>query len=374
MREEVCQWRPLASKGRCYFWGGIGSMALSNTLTRLIVLTFSLALPFIIVNESAALTVIRKNSGPTSPTIAILDTALDTSLPIFEDRILFEACVTEWYSCPNGRDEMEGTNSATLPSSWYLTNGFSHGTQMGSLAVKTNPEVKIVFVRIIGATARGLRQISTETTVERALDWVVRNHKRFGIQAVSMSQGHHRLGAIGTDYCPKSPITQRKVRELLDQEVPVFFPTGNNGDKNRIDWPACIPESIAIASSTPAKNTARFSNFDPLLVDFYAPGEARVMSIGRKFINISGTSASTVIAATQWATLKSIHPELKYDEIYEILESTAEPINDSFQVLGREINLENALSVQLGRSIDGNDTFAKIASTIKSTAISSMSE
>ena len=349
-------------------------MAQSNALTRTLVLLILLALPFIIANESAALTVLRKNSGATSPTIAILDTALDTSLPIFENRILFEACVTEWYSCPNGRDEMEGTNSATLPSSWYLANGFSHGTQMSSLAVKTNPEIKIVFVRIIGATARGSRQISTENTVERALDWVVRNHKRFGIQAVSMSQGHHRLGAIGTDYCPKSPITQRKVRELLDQEVPVFFPTGNNGDKNRIDWPACIPESIAIASSTPKKNTTRYSNFDPILVDFYAPGEERVMSVGRRFVNISGTSASTVRAATQWATLKSVYPELKFEEIYDLFEETAEPINDDYQILGRLINLENALIEQSARSIDENDSSTNIAVTIKSRATSRSSK
>ncbi|MGV2433162.1 MAG UNVERIFIED_CONTAM: hypothetical protein LVQ98_07885 [Rickettsiaceae bacterium] len=70
-----------------------------------------------------------------TPTIAILDTALDTSLPIFKDRILFEACVTQWASCPNGLNEMEGPNSSVLKSDWISKNGFNHGTEIASLAV-----------------------------------------------------------------------------------------------------------------------------------------------------------------------------------------------------------------------------------------------
>lgn len=293
--------------------------------------------------ESAALTVVSKNRGSSPPTVAILDTAIDTSLPIFTNRILFEACITEWYSCPNGSSEMEGGNSATLPVSWYHSFGFSHGTQMSSLAVLTNPEIQIVFIRIIGANSRGIRQITSETTVERALDWVIRNHKRFGIHAVSMSQGHHRLGAPGSNYCPRTPITRKKIIELRESEIPVFFPTGNNGDHLRIDWPACIAESVAIGSSIQKNAGADFSNYDPGLIDFFAPGKARVMSVGKRFINISGTSASTIVAATQWATLKSIFPTLSYEQIYEVLSDTSTNVESKYTFSGKLINLEGAL-------------------------------
>jgi len=60
-----------------------------------------------------------QNKNVAQPTIAILDTALDTSLPIFKDRVLFEACVTQWASCPNGLSEMEGVNSST-EQKWHL--------------------------------------------------------------------------------------------------------------------------------------------------------------------------------------------------------------------------------------------------------------
>lgn len=342
------------------------SMILKRVRSRLILSLTLLLLLVLGAAESSALTVVGKARGEMPPTIAILDTALDTSLPIFEGRIVFEACVLEWSSCPNGSDYMEGKNSVVLPRSWYLSNGFSHGTQMASVAVHTNPEIKLVFVRIIGATASGFRQISTETTVERALDWVLRNHKRLGIDVVSMSQGHHRVGAPGTEYCPPSKITRNKIKELLESEIPVFFAAGNNGDRQRLDWPACIPESIAVGSADAKGIPASFSNFDPVLLDFYASGKSRIMTLNKLFINVSGTSASTVIAATHWATLKSLHPQLKYQELYQTLSATADPVATHNVIPGRLINLQSALLALTAQKNDDLDSVDFSHSAIKS--------
>ena len=285
-----------------------------------------------------------QNKTVTYPTVAILDTALDTSLPIFKDRILFEACVTQWSSCPNGLSEMEGTNSSTLPVGVMSKNGFDHGTQMASLAIATNPNVRIVFVRVIGASATGLRQSSSEETVYNALNWVIRNKQKFNIQAVSMSLGHTGARSSTTDYCPKTPITEGKIKELISLQVPVFFPAGNNRDYQRIDWPSCIPSSIAIGATMPAGSIAIYSNHDPLLTDFFAQGTVKATTVGGKVINVGGTSASTVIAATSWATIKSAKPELTYDQIYNLISVTAKPTSNSKITGGKLINLEGALN------------------------------
>ena len=285
-----------------------------------------------------------QNKTVTYPTVAILDTALDTSLPIFKDRILFEACVTQWSSCPNGLSEMEGTNSSTLPVGVMSKNGFDHGTQMASLAIATNPNVRIVFVRVIGASATGLRQSSSEETVYNALNWVIRNKQKFNIQAVSMSLGHTGARSSTTDYCPKTPITEGKIKELISLQVPVFFPAGNNRDYQRIDWPSCIPSSIAIGATMPAGSIAIYSNYDPLLTDFFAQGTVKATTVGGKVINVGGTSASTVIAATSWATIKSAKPELTYDQIYNLISVTAKPTSNSKITGGKLINLEGALN------------------------------
>jgi len=253
-----------------------------------------------------------------TPVIAILDTALDTSLPIFKDKILYEACVTQWASCPNGSFEMEGQGSSVLKPEWISKNGFSHGTEMASIAVATNPNVKIVFVRIIGANRLGFRQATGEATVYNALDWVIRNKDKFNIQAVSMSQGQ-TVTSNSVDYCPKTPITEGKIKALASAGIPVFFPTGNSRSYSKIDWPACIPQSIAIGATMPTKTIAVYGNHDPLLTDFFALGTTRAITAGGKEINVAGTSASTVIAATSWATIKSSKPNLTYDQMYELI-------------------------------------------------------
>lgn len=285
-----------------------------------------------------------QNKTVVQPTVAILDTALDTSLPIFKDRILFEACVIEWPSCPNGRTEMEGTNSAVLPISVMSKNGFDHGTQMASLAVAANPNVKIVFVRIIGANSNGFRQSSSEKTVYMALDWVIRNKDRFNIQSVSMSQGHHSLGAAGTDYCPKTPITENKVKVLADAGIPVFVSAGNGRDYQRIDWPACIPSTVSMGATMPTKSVAIYTNFDAKLLDFFAQGTTRATTVGGSVINVAGTSASTVTGATQWATIKSNKSNLSYQEIYDLIARTSTPTSNSQIKGGKLINLEGALN------------------------------
>lgn len=285
-----------------------------------------------------------QNKTVAQPTIAILDTALDNTLSIFKDRVIFEACVTEWSACPNGMQEMEGTNSAVMPSAFLSRNGFDHGTQMASLAVAENPNVRIVFVRIIGANSSGFRQSSSEKTVYMALDWVIRNKDRLNIQAVSMSQGHHSLGPVGTDYCPKTPITEGKVKALADAGIPVFVSAGNNRDYQRIDWPACIPSTISMGATMPTKSIAIYSNYDSNLLDFFAQGTTRATTVGGRIINVAGTSASTVIGATQWATIKANKPNLTYSEIYDLISRTATPTSNSRIKGGKLINLQGALN------------------------------
>jgi hypothetical protein len=277
------------------------------------------------------------------PTIAILDTGIDTSLPMFKDKVIHEACVVQWSSCPNGMSVMEGAGSATLKTEWLATNGFNHGTEMASLAVKTNANINIVFVKVIGTNAKGFRQAAGEATVYNALEWVIQNKTKFNIMAVSMSQGHHNLIA-GTDYCPKTPITESKINTLNSMDVGVFFPTGNTRDYSRIDWPACIPSAIAVGATMPAHSVAIYSNHDPLLTDFFALGNTRAVTVGGKEINVAGTSAANVIAATSWATIKAAKPSLTYSQIYDLISRTSTPTRNSRVDSGKLINLEAALN------------------------------
>lgn len=292
-----------------------------------------------------------------APTVVIIDTALDTSLSLFKDRIAYEVCIVEFDVCPNGKPIMEGPGAAVIPSDLMQKLKLEHGTQMASLAVKTNMTIKIIFIRIQSIDSKTkLAKPRGNKTVDMALDWVIANQSKFNIQAVSMSQSAYNttrptlpfyISAAGTDYCPKYPATDQRVNQLVSMGVPSFFPTGNNGDPSRIAWPACIPSSIAIGAVYDYGDAADYSNKDSKLVDFYAQGNNMVLGPNNQLTGSNGTSGATVIAATSWVTIKEAKPSLTYTQIYDLIANTSKPANGIVSgkkaSIGKSIDLVKAL-------------------------------
>lgn len=265
-----------------------------------------------------------KNKTTQVPTLAILDTALDTSIPSIKSKLIHEVCILEWTTCPNGQAFMEGPGSSHLPLEAIMKNGFDHGTQMASAAISANPNMNIVFVRIIGQNINYDRQISNEQTVYNALNWVYSNKDKYNIQAVAMSQGHHNLSKMG-HYCPSTPATKQSIVSLLSAGIPTFVPTGNTRDYSMIDWPSCIQESFAIGAGS-KNGIALYSNNDPALTDFHANGNVKVTVPGNIIKNAAGTSIAAQIAAAQWISLKQAKPSLTVDQLRELVIKTSRPI------------------------------------------------
>jgi len=270
-----------------------------------------------LVLPTTAHAALKNRTVDSVPSLAIIDTALDTSIPEFNGKIVYEVCFIEWSTCPNGKQFMEGVGSSSMPLKFMNTAGFDHGTQMTYSALQTNPNMNIVFIRIVGNTSNGGRQIVNEKTVNLALQWVYDNRIKFNIQALSMSQGTHTL-LSGTNYCLNTPVTNSAVSMLKNVGVPSFFPVGNAKDYKRIDWPACIPESIAVAATMPGDYIASYGNFDSNLTDFFAIGSMRVKVPGNKQINGAGTSISAQVAAATWVGVKSKNPSMTYQDIYSL--------------------------------------------------------
>ena len=180
---------------------------------------------------------ISQASGADAPVLAILDTAIDTSVPILKDKIVGEVCILEWALCPNGTNFQEGTGSASMSAEQISKNGFDHGTFMATTAVQSNPNIKILFVKIIANTSTGLRKPAGESTISAALFWVKENASKYNIKAVSLSQGSNgMLGKAGTQYCPTFTRTISAVQSLNSMNIPVFSAVGNARDYSRIDW------------------------------------------------------------------------------------------------------------------------------------------
>lgn len=285
-----------------------------------------------------------KSSTTAVPTLAVLDTAIDTSVPEFAGRIAYEVCILEWNTCPNGKSFMEGPGSgATFPASFTSNKVFSHGTQMVSAALRSNPNMNVVFVRIIGNTLRGDRQIANERTVHQALTWVAANASKYNIKAIAMSQGHHNL-APAVDYCPNTPTTKNLVISLKNMGIPAFFPTGNGRDYKRIDWPSCINESVSVGSVDQYDEIAVYANADTARVDFYALGIMKVSVPGGSEISAAGTSIAAQVAAAKWIALSTAKPTLSYDQLYSLFDKTHVPTKSAQVPFGKLINLAGAIN------------------------------
>jgi hypothetical protein len=249
---------------------------------------------------------ISQASGADAPVLAILDTAIDTSLPNLQGKIVGEVCILEYALCPNGTNFQEGSGAASMPADLIVKNGFDHGTYMASTAVQYNPNLKILFIKIIANTPTGLRKPTGESTISAALFWIKENAAKYNVKAVSISQGSSgMLGKSGTEYCPTFPRTVTAVQSLNSMSIPVFSAAGNARDYSRIDWPSCITDVVSVGAVDQIGEITSYSNNDSSLLDFFALGNMPAVGPGNITKNIAGTSSATQVAAATYLSLSS---------------------------------------------------------------------
>lgn len=283
----------------------------------------------------ASINMVQANQ-PAPATVAILDTALNANLSVFKDKIVHEVCILEWKSCANGSEFMEGPGAASMPSEFMSRNGFDHGTKMTHAAVLSNPNIKIVFVRIAGATNTGVRQIQNEETFVKALNWVYSNKAKFNIAAVAISQGHFNLAPF-ENYCPSTPNTVKAISDLSNLDVPVFISAGNNRSLTKVSWPGCIPQAITVSATSVTGGPAVYTNYDKNITDMFALGRLRLINSDGYLFNEDGTSVSTQIAASVYVGLKSKNPTYTKDQIIDLMKSKSKPVR-SKTIIGQVIS------------------------------------
>ena len=246
--------------------------------------------------------------------------------------------------CPNSQTFQEGPGSATISSTLTSAPGLSHGTQMASIAMATNPNQKIILIRLVAYNSRGARLPVYESSLTQAMRWISSKRVELNIGAVAMAQGHHTL-STSKNYCPRTPVLEKLIIDLKLLGVPVFFPAGNAGDKSRIDWPACIPAAIAIGAIDTKGQIASYSNYDRILNDFYVEGTAPALVPGGGSTTATGTSVSTLIAASYWMKVMEQRPELTLADVSQLFRNTGPIIFDSKFRYGRKMDLEAALAL-----------------------------
>jgi hypothetical protein len=94
----------------------------------------------------------------------------------------------------------------------------------------------------------------------------------------------------------------------------------------------------------PDNSVASYSNHDALLVDFHARGTTVLYGLNAKKTNFAGSSASVLVGATSWATVKAAKSQLGYTDLYNLLLKTSTPTKNSRIAKANLINLQAALN------------------------------
>ena len=245
-------------------------------------------------------------SANAQKTLVIIDSGINTELDWVKRSLVEEVCIIEYGTCPNGQKFMTGPGAAHVRYQDVKHSAMHHGSQMYSVAVQVDPNVRVVFIRIVGMSAKGFANSYTMRSVQQAMEWVDVNAARLNVGAVSLSIGRSYT-EVG---CPIEASFQTIVQKLNAAGVVVVASAGNGGNRVKVDYPACTPEVISVGATdvrysmrgvtgwvTPVMPS---SNGGPDL-DLYAHGRWTTQDLtGRKLLTL-GTSNAAVAVATKTA-------------------------------------------------------------------------
>ena len=256
-------------------------------------------------------------------TLAILDTGLDTSIPAFSGKFAQEACFSQYHSCPNNSNFMEGAGSAYVPKSWSDTNAvWKHGTKMASAAIQTNSNMKILPVRVYSMVMLKDKVTfgtinPTQDRVALALNWVFDNRVKYSIKAVSAPLGFYYARA-----CTVNNNIRDAIIKLNSANIAVSFSSGNNWNYKFTNEPSCIPEAISVAGLMPDGTVGTYSNLNES-VDFAANGTMMLTIPGGGTQKEIGTSVAVVVFGAEWVKIAQAKPTLTYQQEYDLIKTTA---------------------------------------------------
>ena len=263
--------------------------------------------------------------------VAVLDTGVDPTHPMYAGRIIEEACFSVENDCPNGQSEMFGPGAA-VPCE---IRGCGHGTRVAGIAVGDEPGGPLIGV----APHAGLIAIQIFSKVAGA-PGAYSSDILAGLQHVLGLTAFHQIASTnlslgGTLFtseadCDQAVASQFGAIALLRAAgVLTVAASGNEYLTNAIAAPACLSNVIGVGSTSDIDEVSSFSNSASFL-RLLAPGESVESSVvGGGTAVASGTSMASAHVAGAIATLREAFPGATADEIDNALALSGVAVSDS---------------------------------------------
>jgi len=174
--------------------------------------------------------------------------------------------------------------------------------------------------------------------IRSALQSLVSNHERWGIEVVNLSWG----GGRHTRSCNgERDVISRLIKSLVAEGVTVIAASGNDGWSDAMIWPACMPETISVGASfdydgqflertahcaqTPAVDAITCYSNTAAFLDVVAPGSRA--SVSERLSGL-GTSASAAYVSGVVALMLQAKADLSPDQVRGNLAATGVSLKD----------------------------------------------
>jgi len=181
--------------------------------------------------------------------IAVIDTGIDTDHADFAGRIVDQACFCSATGgsggcCPNAQATQFGAGAAE--------DAHGHGTNVAGIMAGAGhvaprgvaPLARIVAVRVLDASGR----FCCSSDIVAAMDWIATNHAE--VSAVNLSLGSDQAFSGN---CDASTAWTQALAMALDNLVQlgavVSVSSGNDGNLNGMQAPACVKAALSVAAT-----------------------------------------------------------------------------------------------------------------------------
>ena len=273
-----------------------------------------------LLSIAIAFTALAPAQAQDQKVLAILDTAINSkNFP----SIIHEVCFTTVSNmkCSNGQFSMEGPGAASaawplqidkktklpIPGLIDVNNGTFHGDSMVKAALASNPNIKIVFIRIHNVSALGNSSTPTNgDTILKALNWVSANASKYSIDAVSVSQAGISTNLTTKKKSPHLGCTTpsilnsftKQVSELNMINVPTFIATGNDRQAF-VGFPACVPGVVGVGALWTESQLELDTNTGPGL-SMVELGKLNITKYDGSSTDTAGSSVAAVVSAASY--------------------------------------------------------------------------
>ncbi len=261
------------------------------------------------------------SKGKEEVIIAVIDTGVDFSHPDLRNKLL------EGYNFVKGDP--------------YAIDDNGHGTAMsGIIAASTNNSLGIAGIcwncKILPIKVLDKDGVGSYSNIALGIQYAINN----GAKIISMS-----LGGSAPSY-----LLESAVKEAYTKGIPVFAATGNDGTTSVLYPAAYTSYVLGVGATNYVDKKPNFSNYGPE-VRVAAPGVYILTTyVGGRYAYVSGTSPATAVVAGIAGLIISKKEFLTPDELYKILEFSADDVNkaaypgvDVFMGYGR-VNAKTALA------------------------------